>query len=251
MTGRGRTVARRLPLGVLSLVVFGIGWQIAAAADVSPALPTLGDVGSSFVGLIGDTRFHEALVNTAIAVVVGLPLSLSLGLLIGVLMGMFRWVEWAVDPFLNLGLSLPLVSVIPLILFIFGLGRSAIVVVVIVYSLPVMVLNTFTGVRTVDPDLVMMSRSYMASRGLTIRRVVIPGALGLVLAGVRLAAGRSLKAAIIAEQIVGLVGIGGLIQRLGNAFAVADLYAVILFVGLTGVGILALLGRLERAYTFR
>jgi len=251
MSGSVAVFAKRMPLGVVSLIAFGGIWQIAANADVSPALPTLGAVIASFIELLGDARFHEALANTVIAVVIGLPLTLVFGLVIGVLMGMFRWVEWAVDPFLSLGLSLPLVSVIPLILFIFGLGRAAIVVVVIVYSLPVMVLNTFTGVRTVDPDLVMMSRSYMAGRALTIRRVVIPGASGLVLTGIRLAAGRSLKAAIIAEQIVGLVGVGGLIQRLGNAFAVAELYAVILFIGLTGVAILALLGRVEKAHTYR
>ncbi len=245
------SIANRIPLAVVSLIVFGIGWQVAAGADVSPALPTLDAVARSFFEILGETRFREAVVNTAIAVAIGLPLTLIFGLVVGVLMGLSRWVEWAVDPFLSLGLSLPLVSVIPLILFIFGLGRVAIVAVIIIYAFPVMVLNTFTGVRNVDPDLLMMSRSYMASRALTIQRVVIPGALGLVLAGVRLAAGRALKAAIIAEQIVGLVGLGGLIQRLGNAFAVADLYAVILFVGLTGVLMLALLGRLERAHTYR
>jgi ABC-type nitrate/sulfonate/bicarbonate transport system permease component len=51
------------------------------------------------------------------------------------------------------------------------------------------------------------------------------------MAGIRIGAGRAVKGAIVAERIVGPIGLGGLIQRLGGAFAVGDLYAVIIFVG--------------------
>jgi ABC-type nitrate/sulfonate/bicarbonate transport system permease component len=91
-----------------------------------------------------------------------------------------------------------------------------------------------------------MGRSFNADRRVAFRRILLPGAAPLVMAGIRIGAGRAIKGAIVAEQIVGLIGLGGLIQRLGGAFAVADLYAVIIFVGVIGVATVSLLGRLER-----
>jgi NitT/TauT family transport system permease protein len=241
----------RVPLPVISLAAFAAIWQLAGAARVSPALPTLDAVAVALAEILGEPRFHTALVNTALAVVIALPPTVLLGIGIGLLMGVSRWVEWAVNPFVNLGLSLPLVSLIPIVLLVFGLGRTSVAVVIVVYALPSMIVNTFAAVRGVDPDLRAMARSFGAGRWLTVRRVVMPAAMGLVLAGVRIATGRSIKAVIIAEQIVGLVGLGGLIQRLGGAFAVEQLYAVILFVGIVGVASLALLGRLERVVRYR
>jgi ABC-type nitrate/sulfonate/bicarbonate transport system permease component len=54
-------------------------------------------------------------------------------------------------------------------------------------------------------------------------------------AGIKIATGRAIRAVIIAEQVIGLIGLGGLVQRLGGAFAVEELYAVVLFVGLFGL----------------
>jgi NitT/TauT family transport system permease protein len=244
-------IVRRIPLQVVSLAAFAVIWQLVGAARVSPALPTLDAVAVALVEMLGESRFLEALGSTALAVVIAFPPTVVLGIVIGVLMGASRWVEWAVNPFVNLGLSLPLVAAIPVILFVFGLGRASIVAVIVIYALPSMIVNTFAGVRSVDPDLQAMARSFGAGRWLTVRRIVMPAAAGLVLVGVRIAAGRSIKAVIIAEQVVGLVGLGGLIQRLGGAFAVEQLYAVIAFIGIVGMATLTVLGRLEKLTRYR
>jgi len=77
--------------------------------------------------------------------------------------------------------------------------------------------------------------SFGATERQIVRRIVIPAAMPLALAGVRIATGRAIKGVIIAEQVIGLIGLGGMIQRLGGAFAVEELYAVVLFVGLLGL----------------
>jgi ABC-type nitrate/sulfonate/bicarbonate transport system permease component len=246
-----RAILRKAPLPLISLAAFAVIWQVVGVAGLSPAFPRLDSVAVALFEMLGESRFHTALVNTALAVVIALPPTVAFGIAIGLLMGASRWVEWAFNPFVNLGLSLPLVSMIPVILFVFGLGRTSIAVVIVIYALPSMIVNTLAGVRSVDPDLRAMARSFGAARGLTIRRVIMPAASGLVLAGIRIAAGRAIKAVIIAEQVVGLVGLGGLIQRLGGAFAVEQLYAVILFIGIIGVGSLALLGRLQTVVRYR
>jgi NitT/TauT family transport system permease protein len=65
-------------------------------------------------------------------------------------------------------------------------------------------------------------------------------------AGIRISTGRAVRAVIIAEQVIGLVGLGGLVQRLGGAFAVEELYAVIIFVGLLGLLSMEIVALAER-----
>jgi ABC-type nitrate/sulfonate/bicarbonate transport system permease component len=80
-----------------------------------------------------------------------------------------------------------------------------------------------------------MARSFGAGEAQVMNRVILPSALPLTFAGIRIATGRAIRAVIIAEQVIGLIGLGGLVQRLGGAFAVEQLYAVVLFVGLFGL----------------
>ncbi len=231
---------------VASVVVFVGLWQLLGTMAVSPAIPPLTDVLTALAEVVQDPRFQEAALNTGISVVVTFVPVVVLGVLIGAAMGMNRWAEWAAAPYLSLALSIPLVSLIPVFLMIFGLGRGTIIAVIVAYSLPAVVVNTQAGIESVDRDQLDMARSFGTSRVLTLRRVVLPSASALILAGVRVAAGRSIKGAIIAEQVIGLVGLGGLIQRFGGAFAVEDLYAVILFIGVVGILVVRLLGAVER-----
>lgn len=226
-------------------------WQIVGLVGVSSALPPFHSVAAALRHLLTDERFLEGAGSTVTAIVIAFPLTVVAGVLLGSVMAVLRPARWSLDPYLTLGLSLPLVSVIPVIISIFGLGRPTIMAVIVVYTLPVLVLNTAAGISGVDPEQVAMAHSFEAKWPLLLRRVMLPAALPLVVAGIRLAAGRAVKGAIIAEQIVGLIGLGGIIQRYGGAFAVEELYAAILFVGVGGVAVVFLIGRLERRVVVR
>ena len=221
-------------------------WELIGLAEVSQALPPFHEVIAAFGGIFTSDRFMDAVVATFKAILIGYPPAVVVGVLLGTLMAVAKPAKWILDPWVNLGLSLPLVSMVPVIIFIFGLGTSSIVAVVVIYTLPVLIVNTASGVESVSKDLVDMGRSFNADRRTVFKRILLPGATPLVMAGIRIGAGRAIKGAIVAEQIVGLIGLGGLIQRLGGAFAVTDLYAVIIFVGVVGVGSVFLLGRLEK-----
>lgn len=238
-------------LPVVSVVVFAALWQIIGSAGVSPAIPALSDVLSAMVEVLQDPRFQEAAGNTAVSVAVTFVPVVVLGVLLGTAMGSSRWAEWIGSPYLNLALSIPLVSLIPVFLLIFGLGRGTVIAVITAYALPAVVVNTQAGIESVERDQLDMARSVGASRWLTFRRITLPSASALILAGVRVAAGRAIKGSIIAEQVIGLVGLGGLIQQYGGAFAVEDLYAVILFIGIVGILVVRLLGLAEHRLVAR
>lgn len=240
-----RARLRDAVLPVASVAVFAVVWQVAGSAGVSPAVPPLTDVLTAMVEVFQDHRFQEAATNTGVSVAITFVPVVVLGVLLGTAMGTSRWAEWIGSPYLNLSLSIPLVSLIPVFLLLFGIGRSTIIAVIVVYSLPAVVVNTQAGIESVDKDQLDLARSVGASRVLTFRRITLPSASALILAGVRVAAGRSIKGSVIAEQVIGLVGLGGLIQTYGGAFAVEDLYAVILFIGIVGILVVRLLGMLE------
>jgi NitT/TauT family transport system permease protein len=127
-------------------------------------------------------------------------------------MGLLPPVEWFFRPYVNASLSLPLVAIIPIILLIFGLSQTTIVVVIVLYVLPVVMVNTFAGVRSTDRDLLDMARSFNAGRGLVIRRIILPSSRALTLAGVRIGVGRAITGGIVAEQVIGVLGVGGVVS---------------------------------------
>jgi NitT/TauT family transport system permease protein len=238
----------RYRLQTLGLVVGAVLWEIVGRAGVSPALPPVSAVLTAGLDLWSSERFLEATRTSASSILIALPPSVVVGVMLGLLMGLFRPVEWVCSPYINLALSLPLVAIIPIILLIFGLSRTTIVVVIVLYVLPVVIVNTFIGVRSAEPDLLEMASSFNSGRWLTVKRIVLPSARPLTLAGVRIGVGRSISGGIVAEQVVGVFGVGGLVQRLGGAFAVESLYAVIIFIGAVGVASLALINRVEQRY---
>jgi NitT/TauT family transport system permease protein len=239
---------RRYGLQTIGLLLGAAIWEVAGRAGVSPALPPISSVAAAGLEIWSGERFLEALRSTAVAIGIGFPPSVVIGVTLGLLMGLFRPVEWALRSYINLSLSLPLIAVIPIILFIFGLSQTTVIVVIILYVLPMVLVNTYAGVRSTSPDLLEMAVSVNAGRWLTIRRIVLPSARSLTLAGLRIGVGRAITGTIVAEQVLGVMGIGGLVQRLGGAFAVEELYAVIIFIGAVGVVSLAAVNRIEERY---
>lgn len=235
----------------LGLILGAVAWEVTGRAGISPALPPISAVIAAGNELWSSERFIESVRTTATSILIGLPPSILIGVTLGLLMGLLPPVEWFFRPYVNASLSLPLVAIIPIILLIFGLSQTTIVVVIVLYVLPVVMVNTFAGVRGTDRDLLDMARSFNAQKGLVIRRIILPSSRALTLAGVRIGVGRAITGGIVAEQVIGVLGVGGLVQRLGGAFAVEALYAVILFIGAVGVVSLALINRIERRYQIK
>lgn len=222
-------------LPVVSILLGLITWEIVGQLGLSFAFPPFTSVVSAIFEVWGREAFREALLDSVTNVAIALPAAILGGVTLGLLMGRFRLVEWMFDVYVNVFLSLPLTALIPVLLLVFGIGRSAIIAVIIIYTFFVVVVNTFSGVRAAERSLVEMAHSFGASEFQLVRRVLFPAALPLIMTGIRIAVGRSIKGVIIAEQIIGLVGLGGLVQRYGGAFQVEQLYAVILVIGIWGL----------------
>ena len=172
-----------------------------------------------------------------------------LGVAVGLLMGLLPDVDRALSVYVSILIATPISAAVPLVVVVFGLGLASKVVVVVLFSLGLVVVNTATGVRNVDPRLVEMATAYGATRSQLIRHVVLPGAVPMILAGLRLALGLAVTGMVISELFVISDGIGLLVLTYSASFETGKLYAVTAATVLLGVVALYLFSLLERKFS--
>lgn len=245
LRGLVAAVYRRSP-GLLTIVPLLVAWELAGRAGLLFVLPPLSEVLGAGWDLIASGRLAENAGGTVRSLLIGLALSLLAGVALGLLMGRFRLLEEVFGFYVDILMSAPVSAIVPILVLLFGTGSQTLVVTVILFSFFVVVVNTFTGVREVDPQLIEMARSFGAGERLLLRRVILPGALPLLLTGMRLGIGRSFNGAIFGEMLISVVGLGGLLLTFGSRFLFDRLDALILLIVGSAVLIMMSFERLER-----
>ena len=141
---------------------------------------------------------------------------------------------------------MPRVSFIPLIIVFLGLGPSAKIVVVFIGAAMPILINTYTGVLNCDGELVEMARSAGATESQVFRKIMLPGALPYITAGLRVGASLALINTVVAELYTAVKGLGGLLSVYGNSFRMAPYFVVVFVLGALGVIVMQSLRILER-----
>ncbi|EPD38556.1 sulfonate transport system permease [Delftia acidovorans CCUG 274B] len=166
----------------------------------------------------------------------GLAIGGGLGLALGLLTGSLRWAETLLDSTIQMVRNIPALALIPLVILWFGIDESAKLFLISVSVFFPIYLNTFHGIRNVDPALIEMGRSYGLTRWQLYREVILPGALSSILVGLRFSLGLMWVILIVAETISAQSGIGYLTMN-AREFLQTD-------VVLVGILLYALLGKL-------
>ena len=242
---RNRWVARLIVWGLLIL-----GWELAARAKGPLFLPTpyatlrgIGKIASEgYVPTIARS-LRQLFTGYLLAVIVGVPL--------GLLMGSIRAVDDFFAPYVNTLFIVSKEALLPLFIIVFGTRFTFRVAVVFLFAIFFIVMNTAAGVRSVDPRLVETARAFRVPRWQIFTKVVLPGSLAFVIAGLRLGLSTAIKGMVIAEIWV-TVGIGLLLQNFGN-FLRMDLFfalaTIIITIGVISTSLLRLLENRLRPWT--
>ncbi len=230
MTGRLTAIAS--PLLVLSLWELGsrVGWLdirffppptaiVYHLLFVSPEEGLWRDIGASLYRIL-----------------FGYTTGCTAGLVVGLAMGLSRRIHAAVFPLVAMLYPIPKIAVLPLIMLIFGIGDLSKIVVVFIGSFFLVLINTLQGVLSLEPVYHRVSRVYRIAPWAYVSRVVLPGALPAIFAGLKLAIGYSLVIVVAAEFSGADAGIGYLIWQSWETFAIKSMYA--------GVFVIAILGAL-------
>ena len=123
-------------------------------------------------------------------------------------MARIRWLDWALDLPINALYAMPLVAVVPLLVLWFGIYLKAKIIVVFLFAVFPVLINTYQGVRECDKNMLEVARSFRSSEWRVWRDVLLPFAVPYIIAGIRLAIGRGLIGMIIAEFYTTISGLG-------------------------------------------
>lgn len=214
----------------ISAIILAVAWEYFGRTSDSIVFPPLSEIFSAFWQFLIDGTFFESLTVSLITLVIGMLVSIVLGVAIGALMGRFRTAEYALDVYINAMMAAPMVAFVPVFILLFGIGYPTRVITVILFAIFPIIVNTFTGIKGVDPSLVEMGRSFGGNERQLFWRVRVPAAAPLLLAGIRLGTARGVKGLINGEVLVAVVGLGALVSQYGTAFSMDRLYAVIFFI---------------------
>jgi ABC-type nitrate/sulfonate/bicarbonate transport system permease component len=168
------------------------------------------------------------------------------GIILGVLMGMNRTLRMALDPVISAIYVLPKIAILPLVMLIFGIGETSKVVIVGVASFFLVLINTTVGVRDIEPIFFEAGKNYGANRLQMLYHVILPGALPIIFAGLRLSLGTALIVIIAAEFVAAKYGLGYLIWFSWQTLLTENMFAGLVVVMILGMVFTSGLKTIER-----
>ena len=168
------------------------------------------------------------------------------GILLGVVMGMNRTIRVALDPVVSAIYVLPKIAILPLVMLIFGIGEMSKVVIVGIASFFLVLINTTVGVRDIEPIFFEAGRNYGANRLQMLYHVILPGALPIIFAGLRLSLGTALIVIIAAEFVAAKYGLGYLIWFSWQTLLTENMFAGLVVVMILGILFTSGLQTIER-----
>jgi ABC-type nitrate/sulfonate/bicarbonate transport system permease component len=227
-------------------MVFGL-WEIAGRIPISLAFPPFSAVLTALVQLLLNGDLVRAYADTLPPLLIGLAIVAATGVGLGVAMGLARPVEWIFYPIMVILQTAPVAAIIPLITYVYGIGMSAKVIAVLILSAPMVVLNSFTGIRHTNQSLLDMCRSFMGTRWQTVTKIVLPHASGMIFAGLRLGVSGGFIGIVLAELLITPTGIGDVISYNRSVARYAEMYAAIMSVIVLATAVLTILQRIEQA----
>jgi ABC-type nitrate/sulfonate/bicarbonate transport system permease component len=227
LTNVARIFASRIGSQTFVLALLIGGWELVGQSVQSPLVPPVTAILKAWSDLIFIGSFQRDLGISLATMGIGFSLALVSGILLGIIMARYRPVEKLLDPYMNALMSSPITALVPIIMLIFGSQLTARVVVVFLFSFFAICINTLTGVKNADRALVEMVRSFGANDRQITRIVALPGALPMILQGVRLSIGRAVGGVLIAELLMALSGLGYQLSTYGAAFLTNYVYAIV------------------------
>lgn len=245
----GQQSFRLLCLRLLCLVFVLAVWQgvveagLASAAFVSTPL----SVARSLWQLTWGGQILPNLATTLLEIMLAFALSVVAGITSAVLLDRNNRAYDVVSPFLTALNSMPRIALGPLFVLWFGIGIASMVALAFSLGYFIMLLSTLGGLKTVDRDLLLMSRLFGASEFALFRHVRLPWAVPGIFAGLKLTLVYCSAGAVIGEMIAARSGLGLLVQTLSGSFDIAGVMALMVVVAAMVMLLTALMEWAERA----
>ena len=239
---------RRLAIvrGVSIVVVLGL-WEVLGR-QVNPLFMSYPSrIVLAAIELTQNGVLPAALAESLRTLVIGFAAGGTVGVLLGLLIGRDRSVDAALDWLVSALYSTPLVALIPLVILWLGLGFTAKLAIVFLFTLFPVLINTSIGVKNVSRSLIDVGVAFVANERQVFTKIILPASLPYIMAGLRLGIGRGIIGMVTAEFFTAISGLGGLVVKFGNQFRTDELLVPVLVLMILGVVLTAVLQRVEAA----
>lgn len=226
---------KSLLLGLVGGLIVLASWQGLVWADVVDHRFSSSPLGAfKGVGYLAQSgSLWGPTLSTLVSVALGIIISIVVGVPIGLVIGRSSVLHSLAEPLVSIMYSVPFVVFLPIIIFWFGIGDAARLVIVVWAAVFPLLVNVVAGARNLDANYLQVSRVFCSSRLKTLWSVSLPGTMPYILAGFRQAVARALVGAIVAELFMGNDGLGYVVQtetsnfEMDHAMAAIGVIAVI------------------------
>jgi ABC-type nitrate/sulfonate/bicarbonate transport system permease component len=229
----------------LSIAVFFVVWEIIGLSGkfISIVPPT--EVIPELVEMLAEGDILVAARSTLALAATGFLIGAVLGISIGAWMAASPRAAAVLDPIVSASFSVPFAIFIPVISIYLGLEFTAKVVLVVMFNIFIIIINTATGIREVPPGPKEMARSFQTGRAAMYRKVILPWASPHIITGLRLGVGRSVQGAILADLFLRAQALGLLIVDAQGRFDIPRLLAAVFFVTILAAGVMGIARLIE------
>ncbi|HEY1267998.1 MAG TPA: ABC transporter permease [Candidatus Binatia bacterium] len=234
--------------GIVSILVVLAAWEILARLFLENDLlmPAPSGVARSFWKLVASGELGRHFAATLLEFAYGFSAACLIGIPLGYLMGMHKWLDEWMDPWIATLYSIPIITIVPLIIIWFGIGMFSKVVVVFKITIVELILNTAAGVKTIDPLWLEVSKSFRLSRWQTTYKVRLPAALPFIVTGMRLGVGRALLGVIAAELLASNAGLGYMLRDASETWDSPKLFVTVVLLAVMGLASFTLIKKGEQ-----
>ena len=235
-------------VSVASILCLIAIWELICQSGVvsSLFLPAPSAIINALLEMIADGEIGVSLAASLYRILAGFFVGSLIGLAVGLVTGTSALMDKIGTPIVNAIYPIPKIALLPLFILWLGIGElSKVTIIALGVFFPV-AMNTYSGVKNVDTLLLKVAASFNASWWMAMKSVVLPNALPMIFAGLRLAAGTSLLLLVAAEMIAAQVGIGALILHYGDLMITDKLMAGVIVLSLLGLVFNLILQFVER-----
>lgn len=230
-------LAPRNLLRALAPVLVLVIWNVLSVSGIisQRLFPSPLTVLEAFWDLVVTGQLKSALAASLARGVTGLVIGVTLGIAAGTLAGLTRIGDQLLDSSFQIVRAIPFIAVVPLFVLWFGIDEEPKIILIALACIFPAYVNTYSGVRHVDPKLVESARLF-GLRGIRlVTQIVLPSALPPILVGIRYSMSTALLALIVAEQLNSQNGIGTIILTANSALRIDIMIAGILIYAALGV----------------
>ena len=235
-------------IGIVSPLLLILVWELAAdfGAIDTRFFPAPSSIVASAVELLRTGELLQNTLDSLRRLFIGFIVGAVPALVLGIIMGLNRTVRAALDPIISATYPIPKSAILPLALLIFGLGEGSKIFMVAIGVFYPIVINATTGVMEINKIYLDVGKNYRAGRWATFYRIALPGALPVIMTGIRLGMGLGLVLIAIAEMVGAKSGLGFMIWNAWQIFAVEQMYVGLFTIALIGFLLNVMLTQVEK-----